>query len=261
MGQQFTFQGVTLLITHYNRSSSLERLLNSLAAQNCRFEHIIVSDDCSKPEHVKKIKALQPIYNFELVEGEKNRGFAHNLNKGQDAVKTPYTLYIQEDFVPSDIFPRGMQDALEFMNEDRSLDYIRFWSFYKYPKLKPYKKGFSEIVYSPWGMSHLKFFMYSDNPHLRRSSFMEKFGRYQEGIDGNIAEYRMSISFIQRKGKGLFYDEYDKLFEHKNSPDEPSTFDRPVWRQRKSPLVLLSRWLYLRFKWLKCTCELNFVRY
>jgi len=255
------FPGITLLVTHYNRSGSLERLLAALDRLNCRFDDIVVSDDGSKPEHIKKLDELQQLYNFRLITSPVNKGFGNNINKGQDAVRTPYTLYIQEDFAPTAIFPVSLQDAFRFMKEDSELDYIRFWSHYRYPKLKTYGKGFSEIIYNPWGLSHLKFFMYSDNPHLRRSSFLQKFGRYQEGSDSNITEYRMSLSFMQKKGKGLFFEEYGALFEHKNSNDEPSTVSRSAWRQSRKPWFRIMRWFYLRFKWLKCTYELKFMRF
>ncbi len=255
-----SFPEITLLITHYNRSASLERLLASFKELNCSFGEIIVSDDGSKPEQLAKLNAIQPVYNFRLVTTPKNQGFPHNFNKGQDAVKTPYTLYVQEDFVPSGIFPGHLKDALEFIDEDKSLDYIRFWSFYRYPTLKPYGKGFSEEVFSPWNMSHLKYFMYSDNPHLRRSNFLEKFGRYKEGEKSDIAEYKMAVSFLQNKGKALFYEEHSTLFEHKNSADEPSTVNRSNWRQSRSPLFLFARWVYLRGKWLKCAWDMKFMR-
>ncbi len=257
MAGQFSFPGVTLLITHYNRSASLSRLLARFRELNCRFDEIVVSDDASKPEHQQKIKELQQEYGFRLVSTPVNKGFPANINRGLDAVKTPYSLYVQEDFIPSDICPAHLQDALGFMNDDKSLDYIRFWSFYRYPTLKPYGKGFSETIYNPWTLNHLSFFMYSDNPHLRRSNFFQRFGRYQEGIDGNIAEHNMSISYIQNKGKGLFYDEYQALFTHANSADEPSTFDRANWRQSRNPAFLAMRWLYLRFKWYKSLREVK----
>lgn len=254
------YPGVTLLITHYNRSGSLERLLSSFRELGCRFDDIVVSDDCSKPPHLERLKALQPEYAFRLVTASVNTGFPGNINKGQDAVTTPYTLYIQEDFVPFEKFPARLADALDFMNSDKNLDYIRFWSFYRYPGLVPYGKGFALEVYKPFSFDHRKFFMYSDNPHLRRSDFLKKFGHYQEHVNGNVSEYRMSISFMQKKGKGLFFEEYDSLFEHKNSPDEPSTFDRPEWKQKKQPHILLLRWVYLKYKFLKSVWELNFMR-
>ncbi len=50
------FSGVTLLVTHYNRSSSLEHLLRSFQSPGCVFEDIVVSDDGSKPDHQEYLK-------------------------------------------------------------------------------------------------------------------------------------------------------------------------------------------------------------
>ncbi len=258
---KYHLPGVTLLITHYNRSGSLQRLLDAFIQLGCTFDDIVVSDDASKPLHLEKVRALQPHYGFRLIEAPVNRGFAANLNKGQDAVKTPYTLYVQEDFVPLPGCQPHLLDALQIMNEHQAFDYIRFWSFYRYPTLKPFAKGFSETVFSPWNFNHLSFFMYSDNPHLRRSSFLQKFGRYQEDIVGDKAEHNMSISYMQKKGKGLFYEQHLTLFDHRNSPDEPSSFGRANWRQSNSQALLFLRFFYLRYKWLKCLWQLKFMRF
>ena len=250
MSNVFSFPTITFLITHYNRSSSLERLLYHFKNLNCSFGEIIVADDASKLEHIEKIKVLQSAYSFRLLTTPQNGGLGRNLNRGQDAVKTHYTLYVQEDFVPSAIFPLHLQDALKFMNEDNALDYVRFWAFLNnYPGLKPYDKGFSEMTYSFWNMDHLKFYQYSDTPHLRRSNFFEKFGRYKEGIKGDLTDYAMAISFIQHKGKGLFYDDYTALFEHMNSDEEPSTMrEKTNSRQSNNIFIRLLRLIYLRYK-------------
>ncbi|MBC7915679.1 MAG: glycosyltransferase, partial [Pyrinomonadaceae bacterium] len=53
------YPNVTLLITHYNRPNSLERLLESFDELNFSFAEIIVSDDGSKEEHVIALRKLQ----------------------------------------------------------------------------------------------------------------------------------------------------------------------------------------------------------
>ena len=257
---QHIFPDTTLLITHYNRSGSLERLLTSFENLDCQFDAIVVSDDGSKPEHLNKIVSLQDRFNFQLVTTPVNKGLGNNINKGQAAVKSPYTLYVQEDFDPTAIFPAHFVDALEFMREDPSLDIVRFYAYFIYPNLKPFKKGFSEMVFSFWDFSHLKFYYYSDHPHLRRSSFLEKFGMYPEGLNINLTEYKMAISFLSKKGKGLFYNEFNTLFDQKNSAQEPSTLDRPSWKLSKNPFIQLSRLLYLRYRWVKNTLDLALMK-
>lgn len=254
------FKDVTLLVTHYNRSHSLERLLRAFQLQEIIFEDIVVSDDGSKPENLEKVKQLQPEFNFRLITAPKNAGLGNNINKGQDAVRTAYTLYVQEDFEPTSIFAVHFKDALQFMNEDGQLDIIRFYAYFKYPYLKPCGKGFSEMIFKPypWANNHLKFYVYSDHPHLRRSTFLEKFGRYPEGIKGDLTEYSMAVSFIQKKGRGLFFDNFTELFYQKNSPDEPSTMGRSNWRESKNIAALAARAVYLQFKLLKCTFDVLF---
>ncbi len=257
---EYNFKDVTLLITHYNRSRSLERLLYAFRNLNCRFDGIVVSDDGSKPEHAALIKKLQEEFGFQLVSTPKNKGLGNNINKGQDAVQTPYTLYVQEDFEPTDIFPQHFPDALQFMEEDKGLDTVRFYAYFPYPLVKPAGKGYSEMVYSPWCLNHIKFYYYSDHPHLRRSNFLQKFGRYPEGKKVDKTEYGMAIAYIQKRGRGLLYDDFTKLFYQKNSPDEPSTVGRSNWRGSKNPFVLLLRGIYLKFKFIKGSWDVQFMK-
>ncbi|MCF2520413.1 glycosyltransferase [Dyadobacter sp. CY351] len=253
---QHNFPETTLLITHYNRSGSLERLLTTFQNLGCQFASIVVSDDGSKPEHLNKLVALKDRFTFELVTTPVNKGLGDNINKGQDAVKTPYTLYVQEDFDPTEKFPETFKDALQFMNEDKGLDIVRFYAYFAHPKLKPFKKGFSEMIFSYWDPSHLKFYIYSDHPHLRRSNFLEKFGRYPDKVNINLSEYTMAINFLHKKGRGLFYNEFTTIFEQKNTAQEPSTLDRRSWKLSENPLVLLTRFFYLRYRWLKNSMDL-----
>ncbi|MGI4021119.1 MAG: glycosyltransferase [Janthinobacterium lividum] len=251
MTKQYCFENVSLLITHYNRSSSLERLLLSFKEQQCVFGEVVVSDDGSKPEHQAKLKDLKNVYQFKLITSPQNKGLGNNINKGQDAVTKPYTLYVQEDFTPILGFAQHFQDALQMMESNNELDIVRFYAYFIYPYLVPYQKGFSKMVFSPWTINHLKFYYYSDHPHLRRSSFLTKFGRYPEGIKGDLTEYQMAISFIKNKGKGLFYNDFTTLFDQNNSSAEPSTMNRSSWRQNKNVLMLTIRFFYLKIKLIK----------
>ncbi|MGF7078932.1 glycosyltransferase [Mucilaginibacter sp. UYCu711] len=261
--EKIAFKNVTLLVTHYNRVRSLERLLNAFKALKVTFGGIVVSDDGSNPETIKQLEQLQQAFNFNLVLAPKNAGLGNNINKGQDAVKTPYTLYVQEDFEPTDIFAEHFKDALQFMEEDKQLDIARFYAYFKYPYTKPYGKGFSEMIFkiSPLAHNHLKFYVYSDHPHLRRSSFFEKFGRYPEGIKGDLTEFSMAASFIQKKGRGILFDDFTTMFYQKNSSDEPSTMGRAGWRESKNIFGLAARAVYLQFKLLKWTADVLFKRY
>ncbi|WP_461451378.1 glycosyltransferase family 2 protein [Mucilaginibacter sp.] len=252
------FPDITLLVTTYNRSKSLNNLLSKFKAQQITFGDIVVSDDSSKAEHVAAIRALQDIYNFRLITAEKNQGLGGNINKGQDAVKTPYTLYVQEDFEPLEGFLTHFTDALGFMETDKELDLVRFYAYFKYPYTKPYGKGFSQMLFSisPFANNHIKFYVYSDHPHLRRSNFLEKFGRYQPHVNVDKSEFGLAISFIKNKGKAIIFDKFNTVFEQVNTSDEPSTANRAGWRESKNPFFLAVRAVYLQWKQLKWTYAL-----
>lgn len=244
------FKGITLMVTHYNRSNSLRRLLENFKNLQCVFEDIVVSDDGSRPEHLNEVINLQKEFSFRLITTPHNKGLGNNLNKGQDAVTTPFTLYVQEDFIPKALFPQRLHESFVFLKEREDLDIVRYYAYFKYPFLKPFKSGFSEVLFSPWPWywGYRKFYVYSDHPHLRRSSFLQKFGRYEEGIKPDITEYRMMMSFLRKKGKALYYDNFRELFDQKNSEAEPSTIKRNYWRESGNIAVTTVRHLYRHFK-------------
>lgn len=243
------FDGVTLLITHYNRSRSLQRLLAAFGQLGCIFADIVVSDDGSRPEHQPVLRQLGEQYDFRLITTPKNRGLGHNLNKGQDAVQTPYTLYVQEDFVPQPLFVQRFRESLAMMQQNQSLDLVRYYAYLPYPYLKPCANGFSEMLFSPWALDYTKIYCYSDHPHLRRSSFFARFGRYVEGMPGDKTEYRMCISFLQKRGSGLFYTDFKDLFSQENDAAEPSTMTRAMWTESSNPMIAAVRYVYRQVKY------------
>lgn len=240
---------VTLLITHYNRSQSLERLLKTFEKEGMQFEAVVVSDDGSDDYHKKKLSTLSSQYNFRLITSEGNKGLGHCLNKGQDAITTPLTLYIQEDFVPTAKFKETYRSAVSLLKEDKDLDIVRFFSNFRYPYLRPYKYGFSKMYLPRLGINYKKIYLYSDGPHLRRSNFLEKFGRYRENIHGDRMEYWMCISFIKNGGKALFYDDFSSLFLHVNTTEEPSKMKRPPWNPKPNFFYAAIQYIYRQLRY------------
>ncbi|MEL7588101.1 MAG: glycosyltransferase family A protein [Prolixibacteraceae bacterium] len=253
MEKQTTFlDQVALLVTHYNRSSSLERLLESFKQQKIEFKEIIISDDGSHLDHLTRVRRLRDKFNFKFVESDKNRGLANNINKGQRAVSASYTLYVQEDFVPADQFIDRLKDGLKLIEKDPTIDLVRFYAYHKHPYLKPLKDGFAEMKFFFWRPNFWQFFCYSDHPHLRRSSFPAKFGDYKEGISSDRAEFLMAISFLKNKGKALIHKDYSHIFFQKNDQLEPSQISRKKIRKymqlTDSFLIRMLRTIYRNIK-------------
>ncbi|WP_443939072.1 glycosyltransferase family 2 protein [Pedobacter sp. MW01-1-1] len=244
MNEIIHFPTISLLVTHYNRSKSLERLLAELQKAKCQFGDVVVSDDGSKREHLDYLKELQRDYSFRIIETPVNRGLGNNINKGQAAVKTPYTLYIQEDFIPLDNFNKHIQDGLNLLEEYSDFDMVRFYAYNKYPYLKGIKNGFSEMLFKWWYPGLDKFAFYSDHPHLRRANFVERFGPYLEGTSGDKTEFAMMMSVLKQGGKSFFFDEHKSVLEQVNSSSEPSTMTRNKWRNSTNFFVKHIRTLY-----------------
>ena len=248
MNKEYTFPDVTLLVTHYNRSLSLERLLLSFENLNCRFKEIVVSDDGSQKLHLDYLQSIQSRHHFSLVTTPVNKGLGNNINKGQDAVSSPFTLYVQEDFVPKLIFPASLEHALKILEERPEMDMARFYAYFQYPYLKSIRNGYSEIKFNILFPGYKKFYIYSDHPHLRRSTFFTKFGRYREGVKGDITEYAMMMSFLQKKGRAIYYDHFNDLFDQVNSEEEPSTMKRNFLRESNGFLMIGARNVYRHLK-------------
>jgi glycosyltransferase involved in cell wall biosynthesis len=232
VGESKHYDEITLLITHYNRSLSLERLLKSFKEKHISFNEILVSDDSSKSEHLMNLKLFEERYGIRLLLTEKNKGLANNINKGQRSVKSPYTLYIQEDFIPTDRFYQSLSDGLSLIQEYPEIDLVRFYAYRKYPYLMPLKNGFSWMQFHFWYPNAYQFNCYSDHPHLRRSNFLDKFGDYKEGIKSDRAEFRMVISFLRHKGKAIIHKDYRELLLQENSAREPSQVRRMKLKQQ-----------------------------
>ncbi|PWJ56790.1 glycosyltransferase involved in cell wall biosynthesis [Dyadobacter jejuensis] len=244
----YFFKDVSLLITHYNRSHSLQNLLESLIGLSCSFEQIVVSDDGSQPQHLQKLEELSHQYGFLLVKAPVNKGLGHNINKGQNAIKTELTLYVQEDFVPTPLFPSKFQVALQLLHARPDIDMVRFYAYFEYPYLTPIRDGYYEMKFNIWKPGFRKFYVYSDHPHLRRSNFLKKFGSYREGIKGDNTEYGMMMSFLKNQGKALYYKGYTQLFEQRNSMHEPSTMHRNILRESNNYFIRNCRYLYRHIK-------------
>src|SRR5690606_5308730 len=141
----YHFSDITLLVTHYNRSESLERLLRRLKELRFVFDRIIISDDGSENFHLAQLERLKCEFKIEVLRAERNKGLGNNINKGQDAVRSPLTLYIQEDFEPTLQFPIQLKKAETLLGQFKELDYIRFYAYFQYPYLRPFTDDFSEM--------------------------------------------------------------------------------------------------------------------
>ena len=243
------YKDVTLLITHYNRTVSLERLLRSFQKLEISFAATVVADDGSNASQLQQLTALQQKYGFQLVTAEKNSGLAANINRGQKAAATRYILYVQEDFEANALFKKTLPEAMMAMERDKGLDLVRFFAHFRYPYLIPYTDEFEEVAIPSFATDYNKIYAYSDTPHLKRASFTDRFGLYREDLAADRMEYRMCVSFIVNKGRCLLSTDYAKLFTHTNISGEPSTTRRPPRQTSKALHIRIARFCYRQLRY------------
>lgn len=242
------FDKTTLLITHYNRSASLAKLLGTLKDQQIFFRQIVVSDDASLPEHQEAIQKLQTLYQFTYVPADKNGGLGKNINKGVQAVTSEYLLYIQEDFYPTDQFLDRLIDAHQILENEIDIDIVRFFSYFKMPFQRTFNEHFSHLDLHFFAPSNKQFHIYSDHPHLRRNSYIKKFGIYPTGLRPDKTEYRMIMKFLQRKGKAIIINDHQSLLKL-NNDEEGSTYSTNFWRESNLFIVIWLRNIYRFLKY------------
>jgi GT2 family glycosyltransferase len=83
---------VTIVIPSYRDAGSVRALVHSIRETTpTELVRIVVADDCSGPEHVA---ALRRIEGIEVVEGERNAGFAANVNRGLRAAGREHDVVV-----------------------------------------------------------------------------------------------------------------------------------------------------------------------
>jgi signal transduction histidine kinase len=118
---------------------------------------------------------------------------------------------VQEDFLPTLKFGSALHQAVELMRRDAKWDLVQFFANFQYPYTRLYQGDFSAITILPFALDYHKSYSYSDNRHLRRTTFPTKFGPYRKDLPGYRTEYRMCISFIQKYGQALLHNDFQNL--------------------------------------------------
>ena len=83
---------VSVIVITYNSSNTVIETLDSIAAQTYKDIELIISDDCSKDDTVKRIKLWIEEHkdffvNCRIITTEENTGTVKNLNRGVKASK------------------------------------------------------------------------------------------------------------------------------------------------------------------------------
>lgn len=91
-------KSVSVIIPHFNASSTLPRALKSLFSQTCPPDEIIVVDDASDPTERRIVRQLTQGYvGVQLIEMPRNQGPASARNRGWDEATGEWVAFLDSD--------------------------------------------------------------------------------------------------------------------------------------------------------------------
>lgn len=107
---------VSVIIPNYNGEEYLENCIDSLMKQDVRSFEIIVIDDASNDESMKRIVEKYPengaFPRTRYVQHEENKGFCHSVNEGIALAEAPYVILLNNDTVAETSFVKEMFYAI-----------------------------------------------------------------------------------------------------------------------------------------------------
>lgn len=143
---------VSVVIVTYNSEKYIIELLESIKNQSILPYEIIIADDSSEDNTIKKIeewsiKNLQ--LNLKITKSNKNEGVSKNLNRGLKLAKSKWIKTIGGDDV---LAKNCLKDNLEYLKENRNAeiifsDTILFLEEFKIKKLQILMNQMSEIQF------------------------------------------------------------------------------------------------------------------
>lgn len=135
---------ISVIIPVYNVEKFIRQCLDSILSQTYKNYEVILIDDKSKDNSLDIIKEYEKKYsNFFVIENEKNSGPGASRNKGIDASKGEYIMFVDSDDY---IEPNTLEDAINAAKKynadivrydfSRSISNIEYADRRLYPKLK-----------------------------------------------------------------------------------------------------------------------------
>jgi glycosyltransferase involved in cell wall biosynthesis len=183
---------LSALFVSFNRSDLLAMSLSALRDPLRELEvqcEVVVTDDGSSDEHLRKIKSL-PFDRYVLA--ARNSGIGINTNKGLAEVAGEYILQVQDDcqFCGS---ANDLRRALKILDFDPDVGIVQLVSSFEAEILESRRTedGVEYVIFRNDGIGAIRPCgdrPYSDQPHIKRRQFVLDIGTYLEGVPMTTAE-------------------------------------------------------------------------
>ena len=180
---------VTIYITNYNYSKYIRQSINSAINQSYKNLEIIIVDDCSSDDSIKKINNFKNIKNIKFAFNSKRIGLIKSANKAIKRSKGKYVIRLDGD----DILKKDAVKILVKKIRSNKLISMVFPNFdflhEKQKKIKPYnykhKKNYNLLDFPAHGACSL----------IKKNSF-KKLGFYEELFDRQDGFYLWALFIL-----------------------------------------------------------------
>lgn len=216
----FQPQDLQVVFITYNRSELLAETFQAIkASPKLAGVKVICSDDCSKPEHQARIRAM----GFDqIVVPARNGGLGSNNNRGLRASTSKYQLMVQDDCKM--VNDQAVLDAVAVLNADPRVGMVRMTGeAHHFPldeRITPegvryWVADHTATAYQALKSGPIRRRVYSDQPHVRRRELHERaVGYYIEGAplektevdyeDKLDAQSELFVAFLNTQGINQF---------------------------------------------------------
>ena len=196
---------VSLVITSCGRFDLLEETLDSFFKYNTYpIKKIIITEDSTEGNKLKKLVSKYENQNFQLIVNETRLGQLKSIDKAYKEVDTEYVFHCEDDW---EFFREGfIEKSIELLKEDEKIlivggrakeDYVEGFFF---DESEDYVSKSGERFYKVKG----EIFTY--NPGLRRKKDMDLFGLHEK-LENQRYEEVLSDFYKEKGFKTIFFKE------------------------------------------------------
>lgn len=188
---------VTVIITLYNYQNFIATCLDSLKNQTIDKLNLVIVDDCSKDQSLKKArdwleKHGDRFYEYVLVRHTINRGLAHSRNTAISLARTKYVFILDADNL---LYPRCLESLISALeNCDAS---------FAYPYLEEFGDGNKLKNTKPWNPVTLAAVNTIDAMVLLRKNVLDKVNGYSIMPVMGWEDYELWFKIARIKGWGV----------------------------------------------------------
>ncbi len=223
---------ISICVISYQRSGYLYRTLKCLR-EHTKYPNIelIVSDDGSEDtDKITEVCKLNQVDNLLL---NPHKGFGDNCNTGMKAANGEYILFVEGDW---ELLPHCgdyIQECLAAFGRHETLGMIRLqhWRDTDIDRIFTTDK-LPILTLKPAGM----IYVYTSSPHIKRKSFHEEVGYFEEGRSAGDCETILAERFNKQKKIKIGF--LKKVFKHIGHFSVGKCASGSVWDPNHTPNII-----------------------